>query len=193
MQKGLSAKAYRRIVAAADHTDDSFALMDLEERPVGERRRLAAIAPPPVGDKSDSDGSVMGGGSGDDASEAASVVGGGDEDPPQPPSPAAPLQHPAEDIDVPDAISGARVQIIPGRKTRTHTYAARLGVKCTNESHPRCSKTRSLALLRDTLGSRCAEAFLGAWLAKAHELDNAAHMRYAPDVSAMRSYLADRP
>lgn len=73
----------------------------------------------------------------------------------------------------------------------THTYAERLSVHCP--VHPRCTKSRSVELMRDLLGSRCAEAFLGVWLAQAGMLEQAKHAKYVPPVAEMRQYLEAHP
>lgn len=91
----------------------------------------------------------------------------------------------------PEFILGAQVSYVPGRQTDSHTYADRLSVRCPNLAHHRCSKSRSIALLQDQLGPRSAEGFLGAWLAKAHTMEQAAHRKYMPTLQEMRQFLAE--
>ena len=94
---------------------------------------------------------------------------------------------------VPHTIAGSRVRFVPGRKSESHTYADRLSVRCTNAAHPECAKSRSMSLLRTTFGIRSAEAFLGAWLAKAEAMTSTDHAKYVPKVPDMEAYLSSNP
>lgn len=126
----------------------------------------------------------MGDGTG---SEVASVIG-------PPPSEAASRRSRGSRLPafVPDEINGMPVSFVQGRLSMTHTYHDRLSVRCSNPAHT-CTKSRSLGLLRDKFGDRCAEAFLGAWLAVANTMDQGAHAKYTPNVAEMTAYLAAHP
>lgn len=122
----------------------------------------------------------MGGGASDEDEE--DVFGGGDSTPEvqalaggaedhgaddlaaEMPAPAADGAHPQ--------IAGIKVSVVKGRVSPTHaahTYADRWATRCCNEDHEGRAKSRSTGLHKDILGLRAAEAFLGAWAAKASE------------------------
>lgn len=203
VQPGLPAAAYRQILAAERHSDEAPTVMDVVPEPP--QRRLRSKKPPPqhspalVDDGASSDCSVVGGGGLAAESDASSVVGGFDDDhaalvaAPAPAAQAGPVVHLAAAGGIPEVILGAKVTCIPGRRTATQTYSDRLTVRCTNPAHGQCSKSRSLALMRNQFGQRCAEAFLGAWLARAEDMPAAQHMSHAPNVAAMRAYLDAHP
>ena len=90
---------------------------------------------------------------------------------------------------IPEQILGVKVSFVAGRMSETHVYSDRLSIVCPH--HDNCLKSRSLDLLKDTLGFRCAEAYLGAWLLKAHERGN--HRAARPSVAEMQAYLDANP
>ena len=191
VQRGLPAKAYRRMLAAESNPDLDLALMDVANRRPPQRPALPPVpADGPQKHGSESDGSVAGGDSGSDGPEHGDAAASGED--------AAPLgvdaPHGARFPEgVPESILGVRVSRVRGRQTASHTYCDRLSVRCANQDHPGCRKSRSCALLRDRLGPRCAEAFLGVWLARAHDMAVADHVRYVPDVDAMQQWLTENP
>lgn len=197
VRPGLPAASYRQILAAERHSAEAPSLMDVQQVPPKRQRRLLPQRPQPLEDGSSSDCSIAGGGAGAE-SDASSVAGGLGEVGAAPAEPARaepeqPVEHLAALGGIPEEILGAKVTHILGRRTRTHTYSDRLTVKCTNPAHLKCSKSRSLAMLRDKYGQRCAEVFLGAWLARADDMTSAEHLRHTPDEAAMRAYLAAHP
>lgn len=222
VRPGLPAKAYKRMLAledgdALDLDDDMAALAAPVAKAARTSRRpkanaaRAAIAdqgPEEEGAPSSHD-SIVGGGSDAPPSDAhvAKRDGGVGGD-----IGAVPLQDegdagsagPADSVatsgykgalpdGVPRQILGSVVRFVPGRATATHTYADRLSVKCTNPLHINCSKSRSLAMMKDRLGVRCAEAFLGAWLKKADDLSWHNHAKFNPKLVDMEAYLAAHP
>lgn len=116
-----------------------------------------------------------------DADELASVAG--------PASDAPSRSRRAVPDGVPAEILGVPVSFVAGRISSTHTYNDRIFVRCCNDAHTGCRTSRSLQLLRDRFGVRCAEAFLGAWLAKADSLPSAQHAKYTPKAAEMEAYL----
>lgn len=48
-------------------------------------------------------------------------------------------------------------------------------------------------MMRGEFGPRCAEAFLGAWLAQAGTLERDAHAKFMPSAAEMRQYLEVHP
>lgn len=203
VRPGLSALAYRKMLA--EDRGDELEVVACEGR--AKRRRTEKGPPvaivarevvPPLQDESECESVVGGsardgappqaqGGGADAASESdGSIVGGGQQ---QVDRLAA--IHPGGNI--PDTIMGGQVTFIPGRSTRTHTYCDRLGVKCINPAHGRCSKTRSMGLLTSRFGARAAEVYLGTWLSKAHDVDAQAHGKYTPTTEEMASYMVAHP
>lgn len=217
---GLPSAAYKRHLAADE--GDALALAELEDHPLvpkaapkpkrkqarPARAKVAAAPPAPIQDmvEDSEDASVFGGAS-DDEQRLAVVVASaagcnegaviGASEPGAEvaiaPGPAHAPLGPEAPEGVPSFIFGQKVQFVPGRCTASHTYSDRLSIRCDNSSHINCSKSRSLDLLRDRLGPRCAEAFLGAWLAKSDSLAKTAHTKYAPRIEDMRAYLAEHP
>ena len=96
-----------------------------------------------------------------------------------------------DDFYKPDLILGQHVKTVKGRRTPTHTYMPRLRVVCPVAAHGHCERSRSVALLHDVLGHRCAEAFLGAWLLKADTLSAKQHRDHNPSMADMKRYLED--
>lgn len=214
VRPGLPALEYKRQLAIDE--GDVLALASLDAKAKKGRRKRSGPAPlpemvvppqpQPIADGGSSDdGSVVGGSVGpplDDgvvgaaggagiagaASDegGASIVGG---------AMSEARTHRQHELPegVLDTIAGSRVRFVPGRTTQSHTYADRLSVRCTNAAHPACAKSRSMALLRTKFGLRSAEAFLGAWLAKAESMTSADHAKYVPKVPDMEAYLSSNP
>lgn len=194
VEPGLPALAYQRLLAIERGEDP--ALVDEKYKPRPPRPRALpapAPAPQPIADAdgASSSGGSVAGGDDEDLKSEADVAGAGQSAAPEAPAPPmAPLAL-AGDVEHPPFILGARVSVVRARASTTHTYHERLTVKCTNPAHPRCSRSRSCALLRDQLGPRCAEAFLGAWLQKAPGMSGHEHTRHAPSLDEMRAYLRE--
>ena len=112
---------------------------------------------------------------------------------PKDPPPAVAIAGPIGREGVPAHILGARVTFVPGRRTPSHVYSDRIAVRCCNAGHPGCGNSRSLQLMHDRFGARCAEAFLGAWLLKAESVDAGRHSRGNPSVAEMEAFLAAHP
>lgn len=209
---GLPALEYKRMLAIDE--GDEVALVALLP-PAPKREASGRLATPgrrrePIADRpaqpedESSDGSIVGPqahpshaspsnlggrGGGDahtEADDAASVVG-----------PAMPEAQPqvgrACPHWVPTEIGGMVVRFVPGRRTASHTYSDRINIRCSNAAHIGCGKSRSLALMQDRLGPRCAEAFLGAWLLQADTMAGGHHAKYTPRVADMEAYIAAHP
>lgn len=227
VRPGLSAQAYKRLLAAeqgdedalaalADADDEQLVRLALPAAPAGKagarphrsltRRGQQQQAQPDDGTDSD-DSSIVGpeahapppavatDGAGAGSSDDSSVIGAPAGEPEGALVPAAPAEAQPRPIPVgvPSSILGVKVSFVPGRQTVTHTYADRLSVRCSNPAHARCMKSRSTELLRARLGARCAESFLGAWLAKAYTMGDREHGKYMPTVADMQHYLAEHP
>lgn len=211
---GLTALEYKKMIAMEDGDELAIAALTAQasrqddrgttwrREPLPHTAPLVPLPPVPAQEGSSdesvvgvgkSDASSGGGGLGDVAippvSEAASVqsvVG------------AAESQAPSQrggsfPIGVAATILGVPVQFVRGRRTATHMYADRIGVRCCSADHPACRKSRSLELMKSRFGVRCAEAFLGAWLTKAGAMAAGAHAKYNPAVTDMEAYLALHP
>lgn len=212
VRPGLPAADYKRLLAIERGDDDALADLDARPKPPlpappAARRRPA----PPIvdgGDSSDSSivgcGGSGGGRKGDGAQRVERSLVGSDGEGSVvgvagPAGAAAVVAVPEPLVagqagralppGVPAMICGVKVQFVAGRITATHTYVDRLSVRCSNDGHERCSKSRSLELLKERLGERCAEAFLGAWLAKAGSMTEAEHRKYMPRLAEMQAYL----
>lgn len=197
VRPGLPAMEYRRQLAKERGEELTLAALGVGEQATRRRGRAKALPQPPPAPPAIA---LPEGGGCDDES----VFGGSDPG-------AVALLRPASDAEAdtsaaspvdagdeganatgaPAEIMGQIVTFIPGRATATHSYADRLSVTCSNAAHRKCSKSRSMALLRGELGVRCAEAFLGAWLAKASSMDSPAHGKYTPTLAEMEMYLRD--
>lgn len=216
---GLPARRYRQILAAEQ--GDELALANLadgegeadnealEAMPKQRALQDRPAQPPqlqarPADDNDDS--SVVGGASQDERAPApivalapdsggeGSVVGAAsDTEGAAAMVPAGAVVAGAAPAGVPDFILGVKVSFVGGRHTATHTYANRLSVRCSNPTHHGCQKSRSIALLRDQLGPRSAESFLGAWLAKADSMEKEQHAKYTPRRQDMERYLVEHP
>lgn len=201
---GLSALEYRKVLAADRGDDLALAALDARtgKTPRGGRARPKALPivpqapPPPIDDgvaSSRHSDSIFGGSAAlldDDDPQACGVASHAPDEIAQAPSEAMSGRSLRLPPGVPQTISGVMVRFVPGRATATHTYSDRLSVKCTNASHGQCAKSRSCALLQSTLGPRAAEAFLGAWLAKADAMEAGAHSKHMPKLPDMEAYLA---
>lgn len=201
VQPGLQAQQYRKMLAMEKDEEDpeacaALALADEEGAP---RRRCPALpapssrAPEPIADMAAETecGSMLGGddshpSGGDDEGDGSGYgpVGGGE---------GGDAGLSGAQMPYPATIAGVHVSFVPGRISATHTYSDRLSVKCCNVDHPRCSKSRSMAMLQERLGPRAAEAFLGAWLSRADAMQAAAHTRYTPSFADMVAWLAANP
>ena len=107
--------------------------------------------------------------------------------------------HPRGDIDivwpehVPRSTLGQTVTYEPSRERDGFNeggYEARIRVRCPNPAHWGCGKSRSLHLMTQRLGPRAAEAFLGAWILRAFDLNQDEHRR-PPTLQEMQRYLQD--
>lgn len=219
VRPGLSAKEYRRALAPADDGEEAIEELLDEDRqlplplpapPAPAQRRRAPIAD---AEASSDDSSVVGGDRHVVASLAAPLpalvaptgsaresgddnsVAGGDEEVAQALALAVQPEQQTRRSSTgrPLFILGAKVSLVPGRVTLTHTYFDRLSVRCTNEEHTKCQKSRSTSLMRDRFGERAAEASLGAWLAKAGSLQQSEHTKFALKDADMAAYLAANP
>lgn len=216
VRPGMPAAAYKRLLAGEAGDDLTVAALEVDAplplpgpARARARRQTAPRPPPPLADEGESSGeSIVGGG------QAHGTIGkGGPVDRwPAPESdnsvaggsgladgaacadraaPAALVSARRLPNGAPATISACAIQFVPGRITMTHTYADRLSVRCP--AHQRCTKSRPVELLRDQLGPRCAEAFLGVWIAHAGASERAAHAKYMPSVAEMREYLEAHP
>lgn len=187
IKPGLGDAMYKKMIAGAtgSASDADAALLD----------RAHSFAPLPAGSAQEEkraalNDMIVGGDSEDDAPIAeaapapaaicdgdASIVGdsGGEEAP--------------EGGDMfPDKVLGQPLRRVRGKHDRGWNYEDRLAVACSNPSHPRCNKSRSVALGAATHGPLSAVYFLGAWLARASEMTEAEHRRYMPNVQAVRDF-----
>ena len=83
-------------------------------------------------------------------------------------------------------IEGVALVRISGRRGGSHSQSARLGATCPCC----CLRSRSVALLSDTLGRNAALCYLGVWLEKFGSLAPADHRRFVPSLEEMQSYRA---
>ena len=83
-------------------------------------------------------------------------------------------------------IEGATLVRISGRQGGPHSQSARLGATCPCC----CFRSRSMALLSNTLGRNAALCYLGVWLEKFGSLAPADHRRFVPSLEEMQSYRA---
>lgn len=219
VRPGLTGSEYKALMQREQGSvGEDAPLEDLVDAQVARRNRAMsltqaaaprALQPPAIRDDDDGD-SVAGGGSpvsapGAEGNPAAhedhgvasdsgsSVAGGGADDALVVVAGAATVARLAVADGMPEKIMGMKVSIVKGRISQSHSYADRLTVQCSNPHHARCSKSRSVALLRDELGVRCAEAFLACWLAKADSMERGGHAKYAPSLGEQRAYLAAHP
>jgi len=197
VRAGLKAREYKRLLALEAEDHHRVAMLD---RPAVHevRKRLqppVVLATAVADDGEGSDHSSIAGGFEDQPSVDAGAapldgIGAGAE--PSVDAGAAPLGGIGAE-GLPSDIFGQRVSFLPGRNTATHVYSSRIGVKCSNPLHVGCSKSRSVTLLRDTLGPRCAEAYLGAWLQVAEDVSAAEHAKKRPSLAEQEAYLAAHP
>ena len=99
----------------------------------------------------------------------------------------------AEDPEYPPFIEGQAEKYIPGRRSATHNYEARIEVRCPCDDHVGCARSRSLMLLRPSLGVRAAEVVLAVWVQAGHSLVAEKHRTYRPSVADMQSWLDSNP
>lgn len=197
VRPGLSAGDYRRQLAAERGDELALAALAVSEQATRRRGRAKAKAllqPPeaPLAialapQDGGSDGESVFGGSDQGAAAADRPAVGGEASAAHPPEVGQEAAIPPTGI--PADILGQIVTFIPGRASATHSYAERISVTCSNPAHRKCSKSRSMAMFRDKRGVRCAEAFLGAWLANASSMGSPAHGKYTPTLAEMEEYL----
>ena len=183
----LSARDLRRRLAALD--DDQVALFALG-RPASSVGRVVAAAPlakkprsaPPAedgsvaGDESPSAGQSSSSASSSSSSSSEEATG----------SVAVGDEKLDEVTKLPEELCGQKLRFISGRSDGRWTYRDRLSVKCPNEAHVGCSKSRSTTMLVNELGPTAPLLFLAAWLRKAH-LPQAEHRRFEPSRAEMRA------
>lgn len=212
VRPGLPAVEYKRLLALDEGDEVALVALPPQTPKPKARCRLGSPGrrPEPVADQQaqpmdeSSDGSVVGGPQAPRGNARSGSGSGGVDVPPVQGGDAASVMGPAMSEarsqarcvmpeGVPPEIGGMVVRFVPGRRTTTHTYSDRVNIRCSNPAHIGCGKSRSLALMRDRFGSRCAEAFLGAWLQKADSMTGREHAKYTPRISDMEAYIAAHP
>lgn len=192
---GKGAKEYRRLLAQA--TGDLVALSALD-RELAEPH--AASAPPAPHALADPDASVAGDdvamdapmaalqdGEGNHADDGGSVAGSAVE--PAGPPPPLGQRHEGVPVDLfPDHLLGQRLRRVKGKHGGGWNYQPRLSISCTNATHERCNKSRSVELDVAKYGPRAALYFIGAWLSRAEAMTAEQHRRWVPDAESIRSF-----
>ena len=178
VRHGLKAADYRKMLAESE--GDVVALA-LQGRKRARPPALEAVGRPPIAPRSPSVCSSI-------AGDAAPMEDVGAEGVLAPAPAAAP--HAEVEVYKPEQILGVAVGLTKGRRTATHVYEPRLRIVC---NHHGCNRSRSVVMLADRFGPRCAEAFLGAWLAKGAALSGAEHKGFDPSLADMEEYLNNHP
>jgi len=88
----------------------------------------------------------------------------------------------------PTHLCGQALSIVRGRSDETWHYHGRLSVRCSNAAHVGCTKSRSIELCTAELGPQAPLLFLGAWLAKSHDMPVAAHKAFKPTMADMKAF-----
>ena len=96
-------------------------------------------------------------------------------------------------VAIPREIGGQRVLRVKGRHTGGWSYHSRISIRCSRADHPRCNKSRSLALDADIFGDGAGHIFLATWLAKASTMEEQEHREWTPTRADLRHFLATQP